>query len=182
LIECCAATLLVPARRADVVVRLKGFLFNGATMLKLMSSFGVATALLSACATAPEGPPPEVEWRREMIVQIGTAASIPSHTDHHCLDAITPAARQRNELLVLYFKVGRARYYQAFPTAPDEGWKVGDKMMFDSQTCQIKRAGKLVARSAYPAIWLADGLENAARRRWAPGSTSAMCSNACQPF
>ena len=113
-------------------------------MLKLISFFGAAAALLSACATAPEGPPPEAEWRREVIVQIGTAASIPSHADHHCLDSISPAARQLDEVLVLYFKVGRARYYQAFPTAPDEGWKVGDKVMFDSRTCQIKRPVKLV--------------------------------------
>ena len=113
-------------------------------MLKLISSFGAAAALLSACATTPDGPPPEVEWRREVIVKIGTAASIPSHADHHCLDAITPSARERDEVLVLYFKVGRARYYQAFPTAPDEGWKVGETVMFDSRTCEIKRAGKLV--------------------------------------
>lgn len=112
-------------------------------MLKFISSFGAAAALLSACATAPQGPPPEVEWRREVIVQIGTAASIPSHADHHCLDAIKPAERERDEVLVLYFKVGRARYYQAFPTAANEGWKVDDKVMFDSQTCQIKRVGKL---------------------------------------
>lgn len=111
-------------------------------MLKLISSLVAAAALLSACATSAEGPPPEVEWRREMIVQIGTAASIPSHADHHCLDAITPAARQRDEVLTLYFKVGRARYYQVFPTPPDEGWSVGEKVMFDSQTCQIKRADK----------------------------------------
>ncbi len=113
-------------------------------MLKLINSIVAAAALLSACATPPEGPPPEVEWRREVIVQIGTAASVPSYADPHCLDGIAPAARQRDEVLVLYFKVGRARYYQIFPTAPDEGWKVGEKVMFDSRTCQIKRAGKLV--------------------------------------
>ena len=112
-------------------------------MLKLISSLLAAAALLSACAISPEGQPPEVEWRREVIVQIGTAASIPSHADHHCVDAITPPAAPRDEVLTLYFKVGRARYYQAFPTASDEGWKVGDTVMFDSQTCQIKRAGKL---------------------------------------
>ena len=76
-------------------------------------------------------------------MQIGTAASVPSHAEQHYLDAITPAARQRDEVLVLYFRVGRARYYQVFPTAPDEGWKVGEKVMFDSQTCHIKRASKL---------------------------------------
>ncbi len=47
-------------------------------MLKLISSLVAAAALLSACATSAEGPPPEGEWRREMIVQIGTAASIPT--------------------------------------------------------------------------------------------------------
>lgn len=112
-------------------------------MLKLISSAAAAAALLAACAASPEGPPPDVEWRREVIVHIGTAASIPSHADRHCLDAITPAARQRDEVLVLFFKVGRARYYQAFPTVPDEGWKVGDTVMFDAQTCEIKRIAKL---------------------------------------
>lgn len=105
-------------------------------MLKVISSFGVAAALLSACATATEAPPPEIEWRREVIVEIGTAASIPPHADHHCLDAITPAARQRDEVLVLYFKVGRARYYQAFPTPPRrglEGGRQGDVRLANMQ-------------------------------------------------
>ncbi len=103
-----------------------------------------ASTVLSACAAAPDGPPPEVEWRREVIVQIGPASSVPSYADQHCLEAVPPEARRRDEVLILYFRVGRSRYYQAFPTAPDEGWKVGERMMFDSRTCRIRRVANSV--------------------------------------
>lgn len=111
-------------------------------MIKTIFCWSALATLISGCAT-PAQPLPAEDWRRESIVQISAPSSMPSYVDRHCLDLLESSAGQDREALMLYFRVGRARYYQAFPSHPDAGWKVGDKVVFDSATCQVRRSGRV---------------------------------------
>ena len=91
---------------------------------------------LPAC-TALLGPP-DAELRHEKIAQIVPYSPLPKYVDKHCLDGRTSQAT--GEVLVLSFRVGRGRHYQAFPISSDHFWQVGDLAAFASRTCEIRWA------------------------------------------
>jgi hypothetical protein len=89
---------------------------------------------LVACASVLDTP--RREWRRERVVRISAASSLPPYVDTHCLSDLPTGGA---EALLLHFRVGHATYYQAFPFTQGVAWTLGDYADFVSDSCEIRR-------------------------------------------
>lgn len=113
---------------------------KSATRTRLRRLAGILAMFfpLIAARAMPVDPPAEA-WRHERISEIVPVSRLSWHVDQHCLTRGSADAKPTETAIVLRFKVGRARYYQAFPVTTDMPWEVGDLAAFVPQTCDIKR-------------------------------------------
>ncbi|RQP21858.1 hypothetical protein DZC73_25810 [Albitalea terrae] len=90
---------------------------------------------MSGCASLLD-PSPENWWRSAEIKQIVPASDVKSDVHTDCIEA--SAASAPTYVAIVFYRIGRSPYRQAFPIPSADAVHVGDTVTVNSVLCKLK--------------------------------------------